>query len=415
MTDTTPSLALPLIAGGQAQKHVTHNEALTLLDALVQLAVIDKDRSSPPADPAEGDRYLVATATPTGAWAGWGGRIARYQDGAWLSLVPNPGWLAFVADEAEIYAFAGGAWIPFRATLTVLQGLARLGLGTTADAENPFAAKLNKALWTALTTGEGGTGDLRYTLNKQAPGHVLSLLLQSGFSGRAELGLVGDDDVSLRVSPDGGTWATVFAVDRASGTATFERGTVRTAVFVLTETGAWTSPDWAREVTLILVGGGGGGGSGRRGAAGSVRSGGGAGGAGGLVSETFPVSELPATLTVEIGAGGAGGAAAGADNTNGSVGAAGGATLIRAAGTVIFQAYGGLGGGAGGPAPHQAARRATPSRSTAPTAAAPDRAGRAVRARAAPTACGPAAVAAAAAASRPPTWPRAAGSAVSPT
>ncbi|GAA0239876.1 hypothetical protein LNAOJCKE_3196 [Methylorubrum aminovorans] len=70
MADTTPSLALPLIAGGQAQKHVTHNEALALLDTLVQLAVLDKDRTAPPASPAEGDRYLIAANDPSGAWTG---------------------------------------------------------------------------------------------------------------------------------------------------------------------------------------------------------------------------------------------------------------------------------------------------------------------------------------------------------
>ena len=43
MPDTTPHLGLPLIAASQAQKHVTHNEALGLLDTLVQLACLDKD------------------------------------------------------------------------------------------------------------------------------------------------------------------------------------------------------------------------------------------------------------------------------------------------------------------------------------------------------------------------------------
>ena len=67
MPETTPTLALPLIAAGQAQKHVTHNEALIQLDALVQLACRDKDLGAPPASPAEGDRYLVLSAGPTGA------------------------------------------------------------------------------------------------------------------------------------------------------------------------------------------------------------------------------------------------------------------------------------------------------------------------------------------------------------
>ena len=41
MTDTA-NLALPCIEGSQAQKHVTHNEALRVLDTLVQLAVLDQ-------------------------------------------------------------------------------------------------------------------------------------------------------------------------------------------------------------------------------------------------------------------------------------------------------------------------------------------------------------------------------------
>lgn len=221
MADTTPSLALPLIAGGQAQKHVTHNEALALLDALVQLAVLDKDRAAPPASPTEGDRYLIAAGNPVSAWTGWAGRIARFQDGAWLSLTPRAGWTAYVADEAEPYLFTGSAWVPLRATLTALQNLSRLGIGTGADADNPFAAKLNKALWTALTTTEGGSGDLRYTLNKQAPGHVLSLLLQSGFSARAEIGLTGDDDLRVKVSPNGGDWFEALRIDRATGRVAF--------------------------------------------------------------------------------------------------------------------------------------------------------------------------------------------------
>ncbi|WP_407523238.1 DUF2793 domain-containing protein [Methylobacterium oryzisoli] len=218
MPDATPLLALPLLAAAQAQKHVTHNEALIALDSLVQLAVLDKDLAAPPASPAEGDRYLIAAAAPSGAWAGWAGRVVRYQDGAWRSFVPQPGWFAFVADEADLYTYTGaGGWMGFRATLTALQNLARLGIGTTADAANPFAAKLNAALWTARGTGEGGSGDLRYTLNKEGPGRVLSLLLQSGWSGRAELGLIGDDDLSLKVSADGGTWREALRVARASG------------------------------------------------------------------------------------------------------------------------------------------------------------------------------------------------------
>ncbi len=44
--DTT-HLQLPYLAAAQAQKHITHNEALRLLDAMVQLAVLDRTRTAP--------------------------------------------------------------------------------------------------------------------------------------------------------------------------------------------------------------------------------------------------------------------------------------------------------------------------------------------------------------------------------
>lgn len=44
MPDKTPNLALPFILPAQAQKHVTHNEALQRLDALVQLVVVGNSR-----------------------------------------------------------------------------------------------------------------------------------------------------------------------------------------------------------------------------------------------------------------------------------------------------------------------------------------------------------------------------------
>ena len=41
MTDTTAILGLPYLLPSQAQKHVTHNEALRQLDALVQLSAAE--------------------------------------------------------------------------------------------------------------------------------------------------------------------------------------------------------------------------------------------------------------------------------------------------------------------------------------------------------------------------------------
>src|SRR5688500_13261105 len=118
----TPSLALPLLAAEQAQKHVTHNEALAVLDAVVQLSVKDRNFPAPPGSPAEGDRYIVA-AGASGAWAGHEGEIACRTGGAWAFHAPREGWRAWADDENALLVFDGVAWADFTAAITVLPNL----------------------------------------------------------------------------------------------------------------------------------------------------------------------------------------------------------------------------------------------------------------------------------------------------
>lgn len=218
--ENTPNLHLPHIMPSQAQKHVTHNEALDALDAVVQLAVIDRNLTAPPGDPAEGDRHIVGDSA-TDAWAGHDGKVAAFQDGLWAFYQPRDGWLAWVIDEARLCYWTGSAWADVADAIAALQNLALLGVGTTADATNPFSAKLNKALWTAKTVAEGGDGDLRYTMNKESAADVLSLLLQTNWSGRAEIGLVGDDQLTIKVSPDGSDWKEALRADGQTGRLSF--------------------------------------------------------------------------------------------------------------------------------------------------------------------------------------------------
>lgn len=96
---------------------------------------------------------------------GWDLNVALWTDGAWMRLPPRTGWRAWVEDEGLLLVFDGAAWVG--TTPDELQNMVLLGLGASADASNPFAAKLNAALWTARTVGEGGTGDLFYTMNKE--------------------------------------------------------------------------------------------------------------------------------------------------------------------------------------------------------------------------------------------------------
>jgi hypothetical protein len=60
-------------------------------------------------------------------------------------------------------------------------------------------------------------------MNKETATDVLSLLLQTGFSGRAEVGLIGDDDLLFKVSPDGSTWHEALRIDKDNGELTLPK------------------------------------------------------------------------------------------------------------------------------------------------------------------------------------------------
>ena len=122
MSDITTHLLLPYILASQAQKHVTHNEALRLLDAMVQLSVLDRTRTAPPASPTDGDRHIVASGA-TGLWVGWDLNVAFWVDGVWMRLVPRPAFsfpgLWFQAGSTQIHLILespesgpGGAFVP---------------------------------------------------------------------------------------------------------------------------------------------------------------------------------------------------------------------------------------------------------------------------------------------------------------
>lgn len=224
MTDT-PNLALPYILPSQAQKHVTHNEAIRALDCLVQLAVESRMLTAPPASPAEGSRYLVAAAA-TGDWSGHSEKIAAFQDGAWMFYEPREGWIAWVADDHELAIYSAGAWAAFTSgagggsggdpgDITELDDLAHLGINATADTTNRLALKSPASLF-----DNDGAGH-QQKINKHAAGDTASVLYQTNYSGRAEMGLTGDDDFHFKVSPDGAAWKEVITIDRATGRASF--------------------------------------------------------------------------------------------------------------------------------------------------------------------------------------------------
>jgi Protein of unknown function (DUF2793) len=204
----TPNLQLPYLIAAQAQKHVTHNEALRALDCLVQLSVLNQDLGTPPGSPVNGARYIVAAAA-AGAWAGKATRIAAWQDNAWAFYAPQTGWLAWVADETKLYVYNGTGWA---VATTALNSAPLVGVNTTADSTNRLAVSSPASLF----NHEGS--DHRVKINKAASADTASLLLQTAFGGRAEVGLTGDDNLHLKVSADGATWRDALVLTAASGT-----------------------------------------------------------------------------------------------------------------------------------------------------------------------------------------------------
>lgn len=200
--EQTPNLTLPYIMPSQAQKHVTHNEAIRMLDALVQISVLDRDLAAPPEEPAEGDRYLIATGATDG-WSGRDGNLAAFQDGAWAFFAPRPGWLAWIADEAALAAFDGTRWAAVSAGSL---SPAMLGINATADETTRLAVSSHASLFQAEE------GSHRLIVSKHTTSDTASIILQTDHDGRAEIGLTGDDDLAVKVSQDGEVWRRAFCV-----------------------------------------------------------------------------------------------------------------------------------------------------------------------------------------------------------
>ncbi len=207
MPDNSAILALPYIQPSQAQKHVTHNEALKQLDIIVQLGVAGFGATTPPADPVMGEVHALG-AGPTGAWAGRDGELAAWVDGGWLFLTPQTGWRAWGQASAELRIWDGGAWVlPAGDT----ENLAGLGINTTSDSTNRLSVQADAT----LLSHDGAGHQLK--LNKAGDSDTASLLFQSGWTGHAEMGLAGDRDFTIKVSDDGATWTGAMVFDAASG------------------------------------------------------------------------------------------------------------------------------------------------------------------------------------------------------
>jgi hypothetical protein len=219
--DTSPNLGLPFLMPAQAQKHVTHNEALELLDLLAQLVVQTFATTTPPAAPAEGQVWALGAA-PNGVWTGQAHHLALWRNGGWVFVAPRRGWLATGLADGSVRIWSGMDWQRMQ-----MDNLDGLGIGTVHDATNRLAV----AAPATLLSHAGSSH--RLVLNKATTPDTASLLFQNAWSGRVEMGLTGTDMLTVRTSPDGTAWQTVLQADttglqvtgQISGTAVMQSAT----------------------------------------------------------------------------------------------------------------------------------------------------------------------------------------------
>jgi hypothetical protein len=148
----TARFALPLIAPGQAQKEVYHNEALAVIDAALHACVEDAPAAEPPAEPDEGQSWLVGEDA-TGDWAGRDDSLTTWTAAGWRFVLPKPGMTAWNKATGSWLHWSGTTWLTgWPAAALVIDGEQVVGArqpdianpsgGTTIDAEARVAIDL---------------------------------------------------------------------------------------------------------------------------------------------------------------------------------------------------------------------------------------------------------------------------------
>lgn len=234
---TTTNLNISLVQQNQAQKEITVNHAITVIDAILNRGAVSHGDNTPPVSPSNGDLYILG-GSPTGDWATHADEIAYYQSG-WSFIGANEGMTIWVSDEDKQYSFDGANWIltgvdslddlsdvaitsvavnhvlQHNGTNFVnqanLEGLSGLGVNATSDSTNKLSVSSDAVLF-----NNNGT-DSQVKVNKNTTTDTASHIFQNNFSGRAEFGLIADDDFQLKVSPDGSTYYQAYVVDKSSG------------------------------------------------------------------------------------------------------------------------------------------------------------------------------------------------------
>jgi hypothetical protein len=148
----TPRIGIPYLQAAQAQKEVTHNEALRIIDLVSAPAVDGLLVDQPPVSPAVGACYIVGT-TPQDAWAGHAETLAGYGDGGWRFLAPIEGLTVLDKNSGQFATFVGGSWEvgALRAEAVLIDGEQVVGPRLAAIADPTGGAVIDMQARAAIT------------------------------------------------------------------------------------------------------------------------------------------------------------------------------------------------------------------------------------------------------------------------
>lgn len=123
----TIRFGFPFIAADQAQKHVTHNAALDLIDAALGGLVASATTTAAPGAPGEGEAYLLPTGA-TGFGSAVAGQIAVHSGGVWIASPPFFGRRVYALDTGTPWVYAGSVFGWRRGDVAGLTSGATIGL-----------------------------------------------------------------------------------------------------------------------------------------------------------------------------------------------------------------------------------------------------------------------------------------------
>jgi Protein of unknown function (DUF2793) len=152
--DMTDRHSLPLLATAQAQKELTHNEAITSLSMLAHPSVESAALAAPPTSPVAGQMWIV-DSSPTGSWAGQATKLALWTASGWRFQAPTEGMTCWDKANSRTMVFGAGSW-----TSTLFAGGLSVGGNTVVG---PRQA--------AIATPSGGA-----TVDSQARSAVADIL-----------------------------------------------------------------------------------------------------------------------------------------------------------------------------------------------------------------------------------------------